>query len=66
MEPKKPMLWTRVDQETADEAQRLADEYYDGNISMLVRQAVKRFIPVLRAMPSVAEIDADDVTAVPA
>lgn len=51
MDDKKPMLWTRVDQQTADDAQQLADEHYDGNMSMLVRQAVKRFLPVLRTMP---------------
>jgi predicted transcriptional regulator len=43
MEPKKPMLWTRVDAETAAEVQKLADEHYDGNLSMFVRQAIKRF-----------------------
>jgi len=47
----KKMLFARVDQEFGDEVQRLADEHYDGNMSMLVRQAVKRFLPFLRALP---------------
>ena len=59
MDDKKSMLWARVDQEFADEAQAVADEHYDGNMSMLVRQAVKRFLPVLRAMPAHTETAAE-------
>lgn len=62
METKRPMLWTRVDQEVADEAQRLADEHYDGNLSMFVRKAVDRFAIWLKALPVdvPAQADADD------
>lgn len=41
---KQPMLFSRVDPEFAKQAQDLADREYDGNVSMLVRIAVKRFI----------------------
>lgn len=51
MEAKRPMLWTRVDKDVADEAQRLADEHYDGNLSMFVRKAVDRFSVWLNSLP---------------
>lgn len=51
METKRPMLWTRVDQDVADKAQRLADVHYDGNLSMFVRKAVDRFAKWLSDLP---------------
>lgn len=41
---KNPMLFTRVEPSIRDEAQRVADREYDGNLSLLVRLAVKAFI----------------------
>ena len=38
------MLFTRVSPEDKQEAQEVADERYDGNLSMLVRIAVKDFV----------------------
>lgn len=69
METKKPMLWARVDPDLADAAQALADEHYDGNVSMFVRQAVKRFIRAFALAdtdaPPVEDADRE-MTAVPA
>jgi hypothetical protein len=45
--------------------QRLADEHYDGNMSMLVRQAVKRFLPFLRALPVEPGEPEQELAAVP-
>lgn len=39
-----PMIWSRVDPKDRQEAQELADELYDGNLSLLIRMAVKAFI----------------------
>jgi hypothetical protein len=44
----RPMLFARLDPKDFDEARRIADEEYDGNLSLLVRIAVKRFIDALR------------------
>lgn len=37
-------LFTRVDDETVERVERLAKDLYDGNVAMLVRIAVKRFV----------------------
>lgn len=37
-------LQARVDPETLERVQRVADALYDGNAGMLVRVAVKRFV----------------------
>ena len=37
-------VFTRMDPEDRAEAQAMADERYDGNLSMLVRVAVKEFV----------------------
>ena len=41
---KSPMLYARVPADDLAEAQQVADAEYDGNLSLLVRIAVKRFI----------------------
>jgi hypothetical protein len=51
MDERMPMLWARVDQEFFDEAKAAAKEHYDGNMSTLVRQAVKRFLRALESSP---------------
>lgn len=43
-ELRRPTLFARVAPEVADEAQEVADAEFDGNVSMLVRIAVKQFI----------------------
>lgn len=36
-----PMLFSRVPADERDEYQRIADELYDGNLSLFVRQACR-------------------------
>lgn len=43
-----PMLFTRLDPEEKRKAQEVADERYDGNLSMLVRIAVREFVAAVR------------------
>ena len=46
---RRPMLFTRIDPEELQEAQEIADERYDGNLSMLVRIAVRELIRAVRS-----------------
>ena len=39
-----PMVFARLEPEDRDAAQEVADERYDGNLSMLVRVAVKEYV----------------------
>ena len=52
-------IFTRVSGEVAEQVQAVADREYDGNQSMVVRVAVKRFIeeklPELRVVQTEAE-----------
>lgn len=41
---RRPMLFSRVDPEEFEEAQKVADELYDGNLSLLVRLSVRRTV----------------------
>lgn len=41
---RQPKIWARVPEEEREKAQAAADQHYDGNLSMLVRLAVRRFI----------------------
>lgn len=41
---RRPMLFTRISPEELQEAQEVADEKYDGNLSMLVRLSVRAFV----------------------
>lgn len=50
-----PKLFTRIDHETRDRCQAVADELYDGNVALLVRIAVKRFLAELD--PKTVDID---------
>ena len=44
-----PMVWSRMDPDERQEAQELADELYDGNLSLLIRNAVRQFVRAMRA-----------------
>jgi predicted DNA-binding ribbon-helix-helix protein len=54
---KSPMLIARVPHEVAAQVQEVADREFDGNVSMLVRIAVKRFIE--ERAPEVVATDTD-------
>lgn len=53
-----PMLFTRLDPDDKQEAQKIADERFDGNLSMLVRIAVKDFIARIQCENENASRDA--------
>ncbi len=57
MSDRQPMLYARVPPETLEQAQNIADREYDGNLSLLVRIAVKRLVA------SVLEREGADETA---
>lgn len=44
-----PMLFTRVEPKDKQEAQEVADRLYDGNLSLLVRLAVKEFVRMAKS-----------------
>ena len=52
-----PMLFARVPPEVHEEAQVVANEDFDGNVSMLVRVAVKQFIERRRPHPIATDTD---------
>jgi hypothetical protein len=56
-ERKQPTLFARVTHDVAEQAQEVADREFDGNVSMLVRIAVKRFIA--ERSPEVVATDTD-------
>lgn len=39
-----PLIATRLDREVYERAQQIAAERYDGNMAMLARIAIKRFV----------------------
>ena len=51
-----PMIFARVDPEVKEQAQAVADREFDGNLSMLVRVAVKRFVAD-RSIPRSTDTD---------
>jgi hypothetical protein len=66
MATKPDILRARLEPEIIEEAKRLADEHYDGNLSMLVRMAVKRYTTHLTRQDDQATADADQREAIPA
>lgn len=45
---KSPTLFSRVKEEDFEEAKRVAEDHFDGNLSILVRIAVKRLVSSYR------------------
>lgn len=41
---RRPMVFSRVEQEDLERFQEVADRLYDGNLSLLVRKALKEFV----------------------
>ena len=41
---RRPLLFSRVDPQDMERIREVADRLYDGNLSLLVRIAVKRFL----------------------
>lgn len=41
---KRPMVFSRVEPQDLERCQKVADELYDGNLSLLVRIALKQFV----------------------
>ena len=52
------MLFSRVKEEDFDEAKRVAEEHFDGNLSILVRIAVKRMVSSFKASEDDSETKA--------
>lgn len=45
---RRPTVYSRVEPDEMSEYQRLADQHYDGNLSLFVRLALRKFAATLK------------------
>lgn len=58
-----PKLFTRVEPDVLERCQRIANVMYDGNMAMMVRIAVKRFIAEQEASLNLVSIADEEAKA---